>query len=243
VKVCDLLDCKLSVNWIHCISSSCQRVCKKSVLPLQPGFVFCWHSFCEGNQSIYEISEFFQWIGIPILSALPAMKRGWWLCLDFSISSCDLMCNLIFKIDGHNPDDLLMRNGRYEHPPEWQWSVVFLSAWITIAINQLQLKFEDSFCPCSEHMHESESEHYRTTLHDGTTWSYFWKLTSIQSSKELTKNYVKTFERCSRYLFVELQRDWQCSLSQLSRRMCRTEILADLWSACQFANGCGGWAA
>jgi hypothetical protein len=27
------------------------------------------------------------------------------------------MCNLIFKIDGHNPDDLLLRNGRYEHPP------------------------------------------------------------------------------------------------------------------------------
>lgn len=92
-------------------------------------------------------------------------------------------------------------------------------------------------------MHESESEHYRTMLHDGITWSCFGKLTTIQSSKELTKNYVKTFERCSRYLFVELQRDWQCSLSQVSRRMCRTEMLADLWRACQFANGCGDWAA
>jgi hypothetical protein len=28
--------------------------------------------------------------------------------------------------------------------------VVFLSAWITIAINQLQLKSEDPFHPCSE---------------------------------------------------------------------------------------------
>jgi len=92
-------------------------------------------------------------------------------------------------------------------------------------------------------VHESESEHYRTMLHDDITWSYFGKLTTIQSSKELTKNYVKTFERCSRCLFVELQRDWQCSLSQVSRRMCRTEMLADLWRACQFANGCGGWAA
>jgi hypothetical protein len=39
------------------------------------------------------------------------------------------MCNLIFKIDGHNPDDLLMRSGRYEHPPQSdsdQWSFCLL---------------------------------------------------------------------------------------------------------------------